>query len=189
MKKDEIEKLIEQQRKNLKFSGGGQQAGYGKFVVNEPSNSSSTVETPKPVTKAPAVPKPAQVYSSQPTNKDYVDIRQLKAELRRKKEEEAAARVAEQKNFAVQEEPVKTSDSQPFGGEKRRPLGELAFENRQQRASVQPLSAQTFEPVAPVPAPKKVLEENAKRVASKKKIDSDLIEKKTYATYFDDLLL
>lgn len=173
MKKDQFDKLIEQQRKNLKFTSSEQKPeNYGRFVVagEEPVHASAELKhvQPRPVSVAP-------VQSQQ--HKDYVDIRKLKMERRQKTEQ------GTNDDRSFDDEP----DKLPQRVIPQKPVRDLAVDFSRGQRPVQPRTTNFSAPAAaPLPpAPKSVLA--ARKPTAKKKIDSDLVEKKTYATFFDDL--
>ena len=187
MKKDQFERMIETQRKNLKFTSEEAPVDVGRFVV---ANEQKPEPAPAPVTRPAPVSAPVShpaAYGSSPraygsSREDYVDIRKLKLERKNRKleeEQENANKNAEQLPASdVKQSEVKTlfSASQPF-----KTVGQLAVDSG---AALKPKPK--VEPqVAMPPAPASVLV--AAKKSAKKKIDPDLIEKKTYNSYFDDL--
>lgn len=196
MKKNDIDKILEAQRKNLRFVGEDSDtkktSGNSKFVTVD-----SQPQVINPVPKmvfsqeaaASAVKKSEKVGT-------YLDIRKLKLERRRlaqeqqEKQEQRAEQIEE-----VDEPELDDADDDKFGVDFVLSKQKAAIDNARAKANGE---TKKFDPLGskavgykflpnevPVPEPAAV---RTKRRLSARKIDDDLVDKKIFNTYFDDLL-
>lgn len=193
MKKNDIDKILEAQRKNLRFVGEDSDtkktSGNSKFVTVD-----SQPQVINPVPKmvfsqeaaASAVKKSEKVGT-------YLDIRKLKLERNRlaQKQELQAEKIEEH----VEPKIDLTEDDDKFGVDFVLNKQKAAIDNARAKANGE---TKKFDPLGskavgykflpnevPVPEPAAV---RTKRRLSARKIDDDLVDKKIFNTYFDDLL-
>ena len=193
MKKNDIDKILEAQRKNLRFVGEDSDvkkaSGNSKFVTVD-SHQQVVAPAPKMVfsqeAAASAVKKSEKVGT-------YLDIRKLKLERNRlaQKQELQAEKIEEH----VEPEIDLTEDDDKFGVDFVLNKQKAAIDNARAKANGE---AKKFDPLeskavgykflpneVPVPEPAAV---RTKRRLAARKIDDDLVDKKIFNTYFDDLL-
>ena len=193
MKKNDIDKILEAQRKNLRFVGEGSDAkkasGNSKFVTVD-SHPQVVAPVPKMVVSQEAAASAVKKSDKVGT---YVDIRKLKLERNRlaQKQELQAEKIEEH----VKPEIDLTEDDNKFGVDFVLNKQKAAIDNARAKANGE---TKKFDPLGskavgykflpnevPVPEPAAV---RTKRRLSARKIDDDLVDKKIFNTYFDDLL-
>ena len=211
-KKNDIDSILNEQRKNLRFvdSGVPLPSKQTKFVTVDDAILNDEI-VPAPVAPAPA-PSVRRPYVKQNVG-EYVDLRKFKIEKNKKRLEEqnaAAKNVIDEKlidddddddlfgidyvmggknkkneNLNFDSVGNKFVSPRKFASAKNEIGGTKPAPSALKSASIPPRPALDI-----VPEPEKVRKprvEKAAQKAKRSKTDADLIPQKTYFTYFDDL--
>ena len=196
MKKSDIDKILETQRKNLRF-------------VDQDSNLPRPNKNSEFVTvdSKPAILEPAssdvkvsrddgeafkKAVKNSGTVGTYIDIRKLKLEKKRLALADKQENAEKEVELDEDEEPV---NDDKFGIDFILNKQQSAIEDARAKSNG---NAKKFDPIksqavgykflpneVPVPAPALV---GNKKKSAQRKVDDDLVDKKIFNTYFDDLL-
>ena len=185
--KSKLDKIVEEQRKNLRFVED----------AIEPSKRVSsefiTVDSNKTIgaKNKPSLPANYAKTYGKPKVGGYVDIRKIKLDRIKKDQEELAKRQAEEElNNSKSEVFDEDEDDDKFG------IDQILNRQREKINEARGLPPASSELKIGdsltdiVPEPAAVREGRAAKISlpKRKKLDDDLVIKKTYNSYFDDLV-